>query len=53
VFAFALPLPVEVKQELLEEGTVEARVRRLLARLEQSPPPPAAPRTFPPGLSPN
>jgi Lon protease-like protein len=53
VFAFALPLPVEVKQELLEEGKVEARVRRLLAHLEQSPPPPASPRTFPPGFSPN
>ncbi len=52
VFAFALPLPAEAKQELLEEGTVEARVRRLLAHLEQSPPP-AVPRTFPPGFSPN
>jgi len=56
VFAFALPLPVEIKQELLEEGSVEARVRRLMTHLERSPPP-AKPdpsqRTFPPGFSPN
>jgi uncharacterized protein len=53
VFAFALPLAADAKQELLDEGTVEARVRRMLAHLERASPPPAAPRTFPPGFSPN
>jgi uncharacterized protein len=56
VFSFALPMPVELKQELLEEGTVEGRVRRLLAHLEQAPPPKKpvpAQRPFPPGFSPN
>ncbi len=56
VVSFALPMAVEVKQGLLDEGSVEGRVRRLLAHLEQAAPPPrpaAGPRTFPPGFSPN
>ena len=56
VFAFALPVGVEVKQGLLEEPRAEERVRRLLAHLEQAPPPPPAPseqRPFPPSFSAN
>ncbi len=56
ILSFALPMGVEVKQGLLEEGRVEGRVRRLLAHLEHAPPPAhAAPsrRHFPPGFSPN
>jgi Lon protease-like protein len=55
-FAFALPLPVEEKQRLLEEPGVEQRTQRLLSRLEALPPPqPAGPeaRPFPPDFSPN
>jgi Lon protease-like protein len=56
VFAYALPVGVEAKQQLLEEPQAEARVRRLLSRLEETPPPkgaPPAPRPFPPEFSPN
>ena len=56
VLSFALPTAVDFKQGLVEEGDVEARVRRLLAHLEQGAPPPrpAPPeRPFPPGFSPN
>jgi Lon protease-like protein len=56
VLTFALPMAVDLKQELLEDGAVEGRVRRLLAHLEQGAPPPAPSperRTFPPGFSPN
>jgi Lon protease-like protein len=55
VLAFALPLPLEEKQELLDEPRVEARVRRVLAFLEaqlaQTEPRPA--RRFPPEFSAN
>ena len=56
VFGFALPLGIEVKEQLLEEIDVERRARRLIAHLEEnSPPLPAetAPRPFPPGFSAN
>ena len=56
IFGFALPLPTEVKQELLEELDVTRRARRLLAQLgEQKPPATAksAERRFPPEFSPN
>jgi Lon protease-like protein len=58
IFSFALPLGVEVKQELLEELRVENRVRLLLRSLDAHAPPdpaPAAgtPRRFPPGFSAN
>ena len=56
VIAFALPVAVELKQALLDEGSVERRVRRLLSHLGQAAPPPQpAPseREFPPGFSPN
>src|SRR5437868_553129 len=56
IFCFALPLPTEVKQELLEELEVTRRARRLLIQLkEQKPPasPKSAERRFPPEFSPN
>jgi Lon protease-like protein len=53
-FAYALPIGVEAKQELLEEPRAEERVHRLLSRLEVAPPPAGpAPRQFPPEFSPN
>ncbi len=56
VLSFALPLSVELKQELLEELHVEQRVRRLLHYLETTEPPkqkesPAS--KFPPEFSSN
>jgi len=50
VLAFALPLELEEKEQLLGEAGVEARLRRLVASLE-----PASPggRRFPPEFSPN
>jgi Lon protease-like protein len=57
VFAFALPLDMAVKQELLEETDVGARARRLIARLETHGPPatpqPPPGRKFPPEFSRN
>ena len=56
IFGFALPLPTEVKQELLEELDVIRRARRLLAQLDKQKPPAAAKsaeRRFPPEFSPN
>jgi Lon protease-like protein len=56
VFAFALPVGVELKQELLEEARAEERVRRLLAHLQSGAPPPvprAEERSFPPDFSAN
>jgi Lon protease-like protein len=56
VFSFALPLEVEVKQQLLAEERVEQRARLLLSQLEpgEPPQPPAAPaRRFPPEFSAN
>jgi Lon protease-like protein len=56
IFSFALPLPMEIKQELLEELDVTRRARRLLVQLDaQKPPsaPPSAERRFPPEFSPN
>jgi Lon protease-like protein len=55
VFSFALPLEVEVKQQLLAEARVEQRARLLLRQLEAlEPPKPAAPaRRFPPEFSNN
>jgi len=57
VFAFALPLPAEFKQGLLEEVNVQRRVERLLegvANWLPAPPPAlAAGRRFPPDFSPN
>src|SRR5262245_24333443 len=56
IFSFALPLPMEVKQELLEELDVTRRARRLLTQLaEQTPPaaPKSVERRFPPEFSSN
>jgi Lon protease-like protein len=56
VLAFALPLGMELKQELLGELAVERRVRRLVAHLETADiPGPSEPpdRSFPPDFSPN
>jgi Lon protease-like protein len=50
ILAFALPLPLELKQELLEQPDVTQRVHLLLDSL---PAPPAADRTFPPDFSEN
>ena len=52
IFAFALPLDVGLKQQLLEEVDVGRRVRRLLAHLEPAPAAPP-PRKFPPEFSVN
>jgi Lon protease-like protein len=56
IFTFALPLGLEVKQELLEDGHVERRVRRLLDRLRGHKPTPKKGDTklkFPPEFSAN
>jgi Lon protease-like protein len=55
IFSFALPLPVEVKMELLEELNVEPRARLLLRHLEakSAPAQKEAPRKFPPEFSAN
>ena len=56
VFSFALPIAIEVKQQLLEDADVEQRARRLIAHLEENEPPaPAKPssRPFPPDFSAN
>jgi Lon protease-like protein len=56
IFAFALPIAVEIKQELLEEIDIEARVDRFLAALTSARPvesPPAPARKFPPDFSVN
>jgi Lon protease-like protein len=58
IFAFALPLEIASKQELLEAAQVEARARLLLRRLaERAPPteqvPESASRPFPPEFSDN
>ena len=55
-FAYALPVGVEAKQQLLEEPRAEERVRRLLARLDETPALPGAaqqPHQFPPDFSAN
>jgi Lon protease-like protein len=56
VFGFALPIAIEVKQQLLEEVDVVERTRRLIAHLETTAPPEiikAPPRRFPPEFSSN
>jgi Lon protease-like protein len=56
VLAFALPLGMELKQELLAELAVERRVCRLLSHLEAADVPGPAepsPRSFPPDFSSN
>lgn len=57
IFSFALPLPIEVKQGLLEEVNVESRARRLQEFLEpnveKGPENLTKPRTFPPDFSNN
>jgi Lon protease-like protein len=57
IFAFALPLEVETKQQLLDETHVEPRLRLLLRHLEAGTPPGAAKvapgRRFPPEFSAN
>ena len=57
VFAFALPLDVALKQQLLEELDVAERARRLVAMLRDNAPAaePAPPddRKFPPDFSAN
>ncbi len=54
VFGFALPIGIEVKQQLLEDADVELRARRLIAHLEENAPPPKPPaRPFPPDFSNN
>jgi uncharacterized protein len=51
ILAFALPLDLEFKQELLEELVPDRRLRRLVEHLEKNEPPP--PRKFPPDFSRN
>jgi Lon protease-like protein len=54
IFSFALPLPLEARQELLGEVDVAQRVERLLEVLSELPPPssPTPPsRRFPPDFS--
>jgi uncharacterized protein len=53
IIAFALPLDVAFKQELLEELDVGRRIRRLLDHLETSAPEKPALRSFPPEFSVN
>jgi uncharacterized protein len=57
VFGFALPLPLEFKQHLLETADVARRAQQLLAHLEANAPVEAAdqtePRGYPPGFSDN
>jgi Lon protease-like protein len=55
VFAFALPLDLKIKQQLLEEAVIERRARCLLEQLELCQPAPvlAAERRFPPDFSAN
>jgi Lon protease-like protein len=55
IFSFALPLGLEVKQQLLEELHVERRVRLLLAQLpDKTPSSGEGPkRSFPPTFSAN
>jgi uncharacterized protein len=54
VFAFALPIDVAVKQQLLEDAAVVTRVGRLIAHLEaHGPVAPPTGRKFPPEFSPN
>src|SRR5262249_41218750 len=56
ILAFALPLAIEFKQELLEELDVEKRTRRLLQFLQLHDPPKAAAswsQKFPPEFSTN
>ena len=52
IFGSVLPLSIEARQELLEEVLVERRVRLLLRRLEDCPPPTPS-RPFPPDFSVN
>jgi Lon protease-like protein len=51
ILAFALPLDLEFKQQLLEELIPERRLRRLVEHLEKNEPPPH--RKFPPEFSSN
>ena len=53
IIAFALPLEMEFKQELLEELEVEIRVKKLLECLEARKPKPKVQRPFPPEFSVN
>ena len=56
VLGFSLPLPVEFKQQLLEELQIDERARTLLAYLETHSPPEVLPppqRLFPPEFSSN
>jgi Lon protease-like protein len=56
IVAFALPLAIEFKQELLETADVEQRARQLLNHLETNQPPKEATssqRKFPPDFSEN
>jgi Lon protease-like protein len=56
VLGFSLPLPVEFKQQLLEELDIETRGRTLLTYLETNSPPEVLPppqRLFPPEFSSN
>jgi Lon protease-like protein len=56
ILSFALPLPIELKQELLEEPDAELRVGRLALYLQTNLPPKKAAspdQAFPPQFSPN
>jgi Lon protease-like protein len=54
VMSFALPIALEVKQELLEIGDVEQRIRKMIRYLEShQPPQPAESLKFPPDFSQN
>jgi Lon protease-like protein len=52
VFGFALPVPLEFKQQLLETADVERRAQQLLAHLEANAPAEAADQAGPPGYPP-
>ncbi len=56
LLAYALPFPLDVKQQLLEQPHVDARAELMAAALDAPPPDPAAPaagRKFPPDFSAN
>jgi Lon protease-like protein len=53
ILSFALPLPIALKQELLEQQNVQERLRALLHHLHTQGGAPGTPRPFPPEFSPN
>ena len=54
VLAFVLPLPPDIKQDLLQQLNVQERINHLAEYLEKNPPPErTASRKFPPEFSVN